>query len=142
MRSAAGEAGLSPGESRARWPTRHRRRVQPRGTPRGLADDPTAAWVDTCLVGFRSVAQWARTQGPLPRISGAAADPAPATTGSPATLLLVVAGALVLLAVVRSGTCRDVRLAAVGRSSHSELWGGGGCVHLHQCPDLDKILVH
>lgn len=64
-----------------------------------LADDPTAAWVDTCLVGFRSVAQWARTQGPLPRISGVAADPAPATTGSPATLLLVVAGALVLLAV-------------------------------------------
>lgn len=29
-----------------------------------LLDDRTAAHVDTCLVGFRSVAQWARTMQP------------------------------------------------------------------------------
>lgn len=51
----------------------------------------------TCLCS--PPARPSAVQGPLPRIPGAAADLAPATTGSPAKLLLVVAGALVLLAV-------------------------------------------
>ncbi len=59
-----------------------------------LRDDPTAAWVDTCLVGFRSVAQWARTHAPP-----AGAQPRPTVTSPPSFAVGLVLAALVGLAI-------------------------------------------
>ena len=58
-----------------------------------LRDDPTAARVDTCLVGFRSVAQWARTHAPP------AGTRVPPLATSPRRLLWLVLAALVGLGV-------------------------------------------
>lgn len=58
-----------------------------------LRDDPTPARVDTCLVGFRSVAQWARTHAPP------AGTRVPPLATSPRRLLWLVLAALVGLGV-------------------------------------------
>lgn len=58
-----------------------------------MQDDPREAWVDTCLVGFRSVAQWARMQQPS---SVTRAPPAASRTGR-TLVVLAIAAALVLV---------------------------------------------
>lgn len=67
-----------------------------------LKHDDTPAQVDTCIVGFRSVSQWARMQAPASR---PASDRPPAPTSSVAPRLalaviitLITLAALVLLA--------------------------------------------
>lgn len=62
-----------------------------------LKDDTTPAWVDTCLVGFRSVAQWARTLAPYPPVRAA---PSPAGPRSTSRVLALVVAALIAAAVM------------------------------------------
>lgn len=59
-----------------------------------LKDDTTPAWVDTCLVGFRSVAQWARTVAPYPPVPAVKRPPTPvASRWALLLLLLALVGA-------------------------------------------------
>jgi hypothetical protein len=68
-----------------------------------LRHDNTAAWVDTCIVGFRSVSQWARTQAPASR-PRTDSPPAPTRRAVPwlalATITIItILAAIALLAL-------------------------------------------
>lgn len=73
--------------------------VDPERGARLIADlrhDSTPAHVDTCLVGLRSVAQWARMQAPAPR-TGPATDLPSAPTS--VVLWLALAASTILAAI-------------------------------------------
>jgi hypothetical protein len=68
-----------------------------------LRHDRGEAWVDTCIVGFRSVAQWARMQAPARSETAAPADleTHPGRTRGWLVAALVVAGTLTLVWLLR-----------------------------------------